>query len=65
MHHGKAGRYVRMGIALGGHAMRGPARVGDAVVRHLACGLGGEFGDAADAAQARQRRIEQARPAES
>ena len=54
MHDGQAAGDVRMGIAFGGHAMGRPARVGDAGIGGEALRLGGQFGDAADAAQARR-----------
>ena len=55
-----------MRVALGGHAVRGPAGVGDAGAADLAFGLRRQLGDAADAAQARQLpRLSSARPAES
>ncbi len=59
VHHRQAGGDMRVRVALGGDAMRGPARVGDAVVGNLALSLRRQLGDAPDAAQARQRRIEQ------
>ena len=54
VHHGEAAGDVRVGVALGGHAVGGPAGVGDADAGLEAggVGLGGEFGHAADGAQA-------------
>jgi hypothetical protein len=56
MHHGEAGGDVGVGIALGGHAVGGPAGVGDADLGAQVggIGLGGKLGDAADGAQALQ-----------
>jgi hypothetical protein len=58
MHHRQACGNVRVGIALARHAVRGPARVGDAGVGREALGGLGQFDDAADAAQALEVRIE-------
>jgi hypothetical protein len=71
VHHGEAAGDVRVGVALGGHAVGGPAGVGDADVGGQlgGVGLGGQFGHAADGAQALSSGVPSvlrtARPAES
>ena len=54
MHHGEAAGDVRVGVALGGHAVGGPARVGDADVGGELARIGqrSELGHAAAGAQA-------------
>ncbi len=56
MHDGQAARDVRVRIALARYAMGGPARMGDASVAAGLCffGLGRQFSDPADCAQALQ-----------
>ncbi len=54
VHDSEAAADVRVGVALGGHAVGRPAGVGNAEVGAVALGLGGEFGDTADGAQAGQ-----------
>jgi len=57
VHYGQSARHMRVGIALGGRAVRRPTRVGDADAGHLPLGLRGQVGDAADAAQTVQLRL--------
>ncbi|MPN64674.1 hypothetical protein SDC9_212450 [bioreactor metagenome] len=52
MHDGNAARYVGVGIAFAGNAMRSPAGVGDAGDRLGACRGGFQLGYATDRADA-------------